>query len=85
MIRRPGSWPVTLALLVPSLLVYAFGRAFGFLALEALALLGVFVAAFFAFFGAEATRRMWFPILYLGFVVPLPGWVITTLTAPMKE
>lgn len=84
-IQRPGSWPMTLALLVPSLLVYAFGRAFGFLALEALALLGVFVAVFYGWFGTEAARRMWFPILYLLFVVPIPGWVITTLTAPMKE
>jgi exosortase len=84
-VRRPGDWPMTLGLLIPSLLVYAFGRAFGFLALEALALLGVFVGVFYGSFGAEATRRMWFPILYLAFVVPLPGWVITTLTAPMKE
>ena len=84
-VQRPGGWAMTLVLLIPSLFVYAFGRAFGFLALEALALLGVFVAAFYGLFGAEATRRMWFPILYLAFVVPLPGWVITTLTAPMKE
>jgi exosortase B len=84
-IQRPGSLALTLAVLVPSLLVYAFGRAFDFLALEALALLGVLVAIFYGWFGAEACRRMWFPILYLGFVVPLPGWVITTLTAPMKE
>ena len=84
-IREPGGWPVMLALLVPSLLVYAFGRAFGFLALEALALMGVFVAVFYGWFGIEAARRMWFPILYLLFVVPMPGWVITALTAPMKE
>lgn len=84
-IRQPGNWPVTLALLIPALLAYAFGRAFGFLAIEALALMGVLVAVFYSYFGAEAARRMWFPILYLLFVVPIPGWVITTLTAPMKE
>lgn len=84
-IQRPGSMAVTLTLLIPSLLVYAFGRAFDFLAIEALALLGALVAMFYASFGVEAVRRMWFPILYLCFVVPIPGWVITTLTAPMKE
>lgn len=84
-IQQPGSMGLTLAVLIPSLAVYAFGRGFGFLALEALALLGVFVAAFYASFGLEATKRMWFPIIYLLFVVPIPGWVITTLTAPMKE
>ncbi|MBS0505305.1 MAG: exosortase V [Proteobacteria bacterium] len=84
-IRQPGNMGLTLAVLIPSLLVYTFGRALGFLALEALALLGVFVAAFYAWFGMEAVKRMWFPIIYLLFVVPMPGWVITTLTAPMKE
>lgn len=84
-IRQPGHLGLTLAVLIPSLLVYTFGRALGFLALEALALLGVFVAAFYASFGLEAVKRMWFPIIYLLFVVPMPGWVITTLTAPMKE
>lgn len=84
-IRRQGGMGLTLVVLIPSLLLYAFGRALGFLALEALALLGVFVAVFYSVFGLEAVKRMWFPILYLLFVVPMPGWVITTLTAPMKE
>lgn len=84
-IRAPGNLALTLAVLVPSLLLYIFGRAFDFLALEALAMLGALVAIFYGWFGLEACKRMWFPILYLGFVVPLPGWVITTLTAPMKE
>jgi exosortase B len=84
-IRRPGRIGIVLAMLVPSLLLYTFGRAFDFLVFQALAFLGICVAVFYASFGAEAVRRVWFPILYLGFVVPLPNWVITTLTAPMKE
>jgi exosortase B len=84
-IREPGNPALMFAVLVPSLLVYIFGRAFDFLALEALAMLGVLVALFYGWFGLEACKRMWFPILYLGFVVPLPGWVITAMTAPMKE
>jgi exosortase B len=84
-IRRPGRMGITLAMLIPSLLLYVFGRAFDFLVFQAFAFLCVCVAVFYAAFGAEAVRRMWFPILYLGFVVPLPNWVITTLTAPMKE
>jgi exosortase B len=84
-IRRPGRLGIVLALLIPSLLLYVFGRAFDFLIFQAGAFLGVCLAVFYASFGAEAVRRMWFPILYLGFVVPLPGWLITTLTAPMKE
>ena len=84
-VRRPGGLGLTLAMLIPALLLYVFGRAFDFLIFQALAFLGVCIAVFYYSFGAEAVRRMWFPILYLGFVVPLPNWVITTLTAPMKE
>jgi exosortase len=84
-IQQPGRWSVVLAVLIPSLLVYTFGRAFDFLALEVLALGGALIAMFYGWFGLEALKRMWFPILYLIFVVPIPGWVITTLTAPMKE
>ena len=84
-IQRPGGWAVTLAILIPSLLLYAFSRAFGFLATEAVALGGVFIAIFYGWFGLEAVKRMWFPLLYMGFVVPMPGWVVTTLTSPMKE
>jgi exosortase len=84
-IQQPGRWGLVVALLVPSLLVYVFGRAFGFLALEALALGGVFVAIFYSWFGLEALKRMWFPVLYMAFVVPIPGWILTLITAPMKE
>lgn len=84
-IQQPGRWGLVLALLIPSLLVYAFGRAFGFLALEALALGGVFVAIFYSWFGLEALKRMWFPVVYMAFVVPIPGWILTLITAPMKE
>lgn len=84
-IRRPGRTGIVLAILIPALLLYVFGRAFDFLIFQAGAFLAVCVALFYGAFGAEAVRRMWFPILYLGFVVPLPGWLITTITAPMKE
>lgn len=84
-IRRPGAFAGVLALVVPSLLVYAFGRAFDFLAVEVLALGGVLVALFYGAFGIEALRRMWFPIFYLLFVVPIPGWVIDSITGPLKS
>ncbi|WP_171130124.1 exosortase V [Sphingomonas sp. ID1715] len=84
-VQRSGKFGLTLAVLIPSLLLYAFSRAFGFLATEAIGLGGVFVAIFYGWFGGEAVRRMWFPMLYMAFVVPMPGWVVSTLTAPMKE
>jgi exosortase B len=84
-IRREGSFALVLAVALPSLVLYAFGRAFDFLAIEVLAAGGVLVACFYGFFGLEAVRRMWFPIVYLLFVVPIPGWVIDSVTGPLKS
>ena len=84
-IRTPGRFAAVLAMVIPSLLVYAFSRAFDFLALEVLAMGGVLLALFYGYFGLEAAKRMWFPIVYLLFVVPIPGWVIDAITGPLKS
>lgn len=84
-IRRPGSAVGMAALIIPALAVYAFGRAFDFLAIEVLALGGVLLGLSYGFFGLEAARRMWFPLVYLLFVVPIPGWVIDSITGPLKS
>ncbi len=81
---QPSSPVLTAALLVPALIAYIFGRAFDFLFIEAAALLGIGVAVFYAVFGARALRIAGFPIFYLCFAVPLPGWFLDQLTAPLK-
>ena len=84
-IRTPGNGVLVAAGTAFALLAYVFGRAFDFLAIEVGALILQFVVLFYALFGFEATKRMWFPILYLFFVVPIPGWVVDSLTAPLKS
>lgn len=83
-IQKPGNFALAAPVILASLLLYAFARAFDFLAAEVLGLGVVLVSLFYLYFGAEAVRRMWFPILYLAFVIPIPGWVIDTLTGPLK-
>jgi exosortase B len=83
-IARPGRGLFAAALMALSLIAYVFGRAFDFLAIEVLAFGAVLLALFYLAFGGEAVRRMWFPIVYMGFVVPIPGWVIDTITGPLK-
>ena len=70
-----------LAVAVPG---YAFGRAFDFLSVEVLSLGVMLIAAGYAFAGGRVVRLMWFPIFYLGFVIPIPGWIIDTVTQPLK-
>lgn len=80
-----GNFAMTLAILIPALLLYTFGRAFDFLTLEVGGLFVAGAAIFYSLFGAETLRRLWFPLLYLAFVIPLPEWLLDYATAPLKE
>jgi exosortase len=81
----PGQpWLTALGFAI-SLAVYVFGRAYDFISLEVAGLYGVFVAFLHAFVGVRVLLKIWFPLLYLAFIVPPPGWVIDSLTAPLKE
>ena len=73
-----------IALLVVSLPAYAFGRAYDFIALEATGLYGVFLAIFLRLFGFGEVRRQAFPLFYLAFVIPIPGFVLDRVTAPLQ-
>ncbi|MFM7028911.1 MAG: exosortase V [Chakrabartia sp.] len=83
-LRCPGrplpGW-AAFGLLLP---VYIFGRAFDFISLEVGALLGILIAIFYLYFGARAVRHLWFPIFYLFFLVPPPGWLLDLVTSGLK-
>lgn len=81
---RPGSIALAIAMLVPALLMYAFGRAYDFISVEIAALLLALLSIAYAYCGPAVLKLMWFPIFYLGFVIPLPGWVLDQITSPLK-
>lgn len=83
--RSTGSPAWVVAVMVPSLLFYIFGRAFDFISVEVAGLAGVLVASLYAYMGGEVLRKLWFPILYLCFLIPLPAWFVDQVTAPLKE
>ncbi|KPF78964.1 exosortase [alpha proteobacterium AAP81b] len=87
-IRRdmvPGNPVVaTLGMLV-AIPLYAFGRAFDFISIEVAAMLLALLAVAYALVGGRVVRQMWFPIVYLGFVIPVPGWIIDSITQPLKQ
>lgn len=82
--RATAAWPLVAAALVPAFAIYAFGRAFDFISLEAAGLYAVFVAICLRLFGIDALRRHAFPLFYLAFAIPPPGWLIERLTAPLQ-
>lgn len=83
--RKPGHPVISAVLLAMAMLVYVAGRAFEFISVEVAAVLLAMVAVFHQYWGGAALRLLWFPIFYLGFVVPLPGWFLDQITLPLKE
>ena len=71
-------------LLVLGLLLYAFGRSQQFLRIEMLSLSLVLVAVLVSFKGWAALRRVWFPLFFLLFALPLPYSFVLAVTAPLK-
>jgi exosortase B len=82
---RPGSTILVFAALVLALIAYLFGRAFDFLSIEVFAMLGIGLAIAYSFVGLRVLQALWFPIFYLLFLVPMPGWFVDQITAPLKE
>ena len=71
--------------LLASLAVYAFGRAFDFLIFEAAGLYAAFLSFIAIRVGARVLLRNAFPLVYLAFLIPIPGWVIDAITAPLQH
>jgi exosortase B len=83
-VRGTGSRFVFALLLIGALLGYVFGRAFEFLSLEVASFVAVLIATVYLYLGMRVIKLLWFPILYLCFVIPLPGWLVDGVTAPLK-
>lgn len=81
---QPGKLALAVPATLAALLIYLFGRVVGEIAIEmggfALAVLGIM----YAYVGPRAIRAAWFPLLYLCFVIPLPGTLVTLITQPLK-
>ncbi len=83
-IMQPGALPITIVMLAAAVPAYVFGRAFDFISIEVAAMMLAMLAAAHHYLGLEVLKRLWFPIFYLGFVIPIPGWLLDTVTQPLK-
>ena len=72
-------------LLVFGLLTYAVGRSQDILLLEVGSQVPVILGALLVTLGLSAARALWFALFFLLFMVPLPGFVVDTLTGPLKQ
>ncbi|MDB5424555.1 MAG: exosortase [Phenylobacterium sp.] len=81
---QPGNTIFTMAGVVASLGLYVFGRAYDFISLEAAGLYGFGLSLLYDRFGLRVLLSNWFPLFYLGLLLPAPGWMIDQFTAPLK-
>lgn len=66
------------------LFLYAVGRSQAFVIFEIGSLVPVLVGLSLLLLGPTATRYLWFPFVFLLFVIPLPGSLVDAITQPMK-
>lgn len=67
------------------LVFYVLGRALEFVYFEAFSQIPVFAGVLLFIYGWRGVRLMWFPLLYLMFLVPLPGVVVDAATGSLKQ
>jgi exosortase len=81
----PGRILLAGLLMSIGLLAYVGGRMFDYLTFEGGGVYLVGLAILYSRFGARALNSAWFPLLFLAFAVPPPGFLIDSLTAPLKH
>jgi exosortase B len=72
-------------LLVVGLLIYAVGRSQSILLFEVGSQIPVILGALLITLGVRAARALWFALFFLLFIIPLPGFVVDTVTGPLKQ
>jgi exosortase B len=70
--------------LLPGLVLYVVGRAFGLAVFEAASQLPVAAGLVLMAGGVPALRSLAFPVALLFFVIPLPGFLLDLATTPLK-
>jgi exosortase len=73
------------ALLLAALLpLYVFARITQIVEIEGYVMYACLLGALYSVIGPAAMRRLWFPLLYLGFIFPPPETVVAAITNPLK-
>ena len=80
---RPNGWLWAGALTV-FLISYAFARITQIVELEGYLMYACLLAVLYSTVGAQAMRRLWFPLFYLAFIFPPPESLVAAVTLPMK-
>jgi exosortase B len=86
----PATAPLTtqpalgMGLLVFGALIYVLGRSQALMVLEVGSAIPVSLGLILLVLGRTFARALWFPLLFMLFLVPLPGSLVDAITHPMK-
>lgn len=72
-------------LLIVGLLAYVVGRSQSVVLLEVGAQVPVLIGMLLVTLGVRAARTLWFPLFFLLFIIPLPGFIVDLTTGPLKQ
>lgn len=73
------------ALFVFGLLLYAVGRSQDIIMFEVGAQIFILLGVLLVTVGWGAVKLLWFPLFFLIFMLPLPGFVVDAATGPLKQ
>ena len=79
--RPVGGW----VLIAVALASYAIGRSQEFFQLEIGSQLPLFAGVVLVLLGPSALKKLWFPTLFLLFLVPVPGSLLNEILVPLKK
>ncbi len=77
--------PDGVAVFITGLMAYIVGRSQDILLLEVGSQIPVLAGLLMMFAGKATLRALWFPLSFLVFLVPVPSFVVDTLTGPLKQ
>jgi exosortase len=80
---RPPMWRIALLLLV-FVPAYIVARITQIVELEGFLMYGCVLTALYSAIGGAAMKRLWFPLVYLGFIFPPPDTLVAIVTVPLK-
>jgi exosortase B len=75
---------LALLVMIPTLFSYIFGRSQGILLLEIGAFIPLAISIFLLSKGLPALKVIWFCLLFMVFLIPLPGPIVDALTVTLK-
>ena len=80
----PPRTAAVVAALAVTLPLYLVSRIAQIVEVQGYLMYAVVLAAAYAMIGLPAMRRLWFPLLYLAFMFPLPDTLVAALTGSLK-